>query len=150
MVTNGTRLQPYEHLRDISFFRGCTDKELRLIDQLVFRVHAESGSVLCREGEHGRQTFVIIEGEVAVSIDGVVVAHLGSGSLFGEMSVIDASPRCATVTAMTDLSALALAPQELGSLMEIPAVLPPHACHDVEPAAPHRPVVRRSPVCGSC
>jgi len=115
--------QPFEQLRGVSLFAGCTDKELARIDRLGTATNVGAGTVLCREGAVGRQTFVILEGEAAVTIDGVDVAHLGPGSFFGEMSVIDGTQRVATVTAATDMTVLALTPQELRELMDMPRVV---------------------------
>ncbi len=62
------------------------------------------GEFLCREGEPGRELFFITEGRVKVCrlVDGkeMDLAELGSGSIVGEMAVIDQSPRSASVVAM--------------------------------------------------
>ena len=123
MLATRNRPRPFEQLRGVSLFAGCTDKELQHIDRLGCQSHAPAGMVLCREGAVGRQTFVILAGEAAVTIDGSEVAHLGPGSFFGEMSVIDGTQRVATVTAATDMTVLALTPQELRELMDMPRVV---------------------------
>jgi CRP-like cAMP-binding protein len=62
-----------------------------------------AGKVVVREGEDGRSLFVVLQGEVRISRTplGEVeqeLARLGPGSLFGELSLITARPRSATVT----------------------------------------------------
>jgi CRP/FNR family cyclic AMP-dependent transcriptional regulator len=107
-----------EQLRGVSLFAGCTDKELERIDRLGCPNEVEAGTVLCRQGSVGRQTFVILEGEATVTIGGADVAHLGPGSFFGEMSVLDGTPRVGTVTAKTRMALLVFTPQELAELLE--------------------------------
>ena len=107
-----------DQLRGISLFSGCTDKELQHIDRLGCPNEVEAGTVLCRQGSVGRQTFVILDGEATVAIDGAEVAHLGPGSFFGEMSVLDGTPRVGTVIAKTPMRLLVFTPQELAQLLD--------------------------------
>ena len=123
MLATRNRPRPYEQLRGVSLFAGCSDKELQRIDRLGTPSQVPAGFVLCREGAVGRQSFVILDGEATVTIDRTQVAHLGPGSFFGEMSVIDGTQRVATVTAATDMIVLTLSPQELRQLMDMPKVV---------------------------
>ncbi|MDA1089593.1 MAG: EAL domain-containing protein [Proteobacteria bacterium] len=65
-----------------------------------------AGEEIFRIGERGRHAYFIESGSVEVSIpqngDTVVIAELGKGEIFGEMSMIDDAPRSATVTAKVD------------------------------------------------
>lgn len=65
-----------------------------------------AGEEVFRLGDRGRQAYFIESGSVEVSIpkDGetLVIAELGVGEIFGEMSMIDDAPRSATVTAKTE------------------------------------------------
>lgn len=112
-----------DRLRDISLFRGCDERELRLIDRLACHQEVAQGAELCRQGSVGRQVFVIESGQAAVCIDDAVVARLGRGSFFGEMSVLDNNDRVATVTALTSMSVLVLNPAEFHQLLnDVPRV----------------------------
>jgi len=66
----------------------------------------QAGEVIVRENDFGETAYVIGEGQVEVSKqqDGakVLLAYLGPGETFGEMSMIDEKPRSATVTAVTE------------------------------------------------
>jgi CRP/FNR family cyclic AMP-dependent transcriptional regulator len=65
----------------------------------------------------------VIEGMVRVVRDGAVVARLGPGEFFGELSVLDRMPRNATVAAETPTSCLALASWDFEKiLLEQPAL----------------------------
>jgi len=57
------------------------------------------GEILFNQGEAGDCMYVIIEGAVDIIVNHEVVEHSTSGSLLGEMALIDKSPRAATVVA---------------------------------------------------
>ena len=65
-----------------------------------------AGKVLIREGDRGREFFVVISGEVEVRRKGRKRATLGAGSFVGEMALPSKAPRSATVTALTPLDVL--------------------------------------------
>ena len=110
-------------LRQLGPFGACTDKELDRVDQLTTTVEVEAGAVVCREGHHGHESFFVVAGEAAVAIDGHVIASLGPGSFFGEMSVLEGTRRVASVTARTPMTLLASSPRELEALIaDIPQV----------------------------
>src|SRR5512136_3075374 len=65
-----------------------------------------AGTVLFREGEPGREMYVIQEGKVNISkrageIEKLLSA-LGPGEFFGEMSILSGAPRSATATCAQD------------------------------------------------
>jgi CRP/FNR family transcriptional regulator, cyclic AMP receptor protein len=79
--------------------------------------------VIVRQGDLGRECFVIRDGKAKVAIRGKRSAVLGPGSFFGEMSLLDQGPRSATVTAETDMRLLVLGSREFSSLVEeVPTV----------------------------
>lgn len=61
-----------------------------------------TGDVIFAEGDKGDAMHVIRSGEVAIERGGHVMETLGPGSIFGEMALIDGSPRSVTVRAKTD------------------------------------------------
>jgi CRP/FNR family transcriptional regulator, cyclic AMP receptor protein len=58
-----------------------------------------AGAVLFAEGDAGANMYVLIEGEAAISVGGEIVEEARAPALLGEMALIDASPRSATVFA---------------------------------------------------
>jgi CRP/FNR family transcriptional regulator, cyclic AMP receptor protein len=60
------------------------------------------GDVIFAGGDKGDAMYVIRSGEVAIERGGHVMESLGPGNIFGEMALIDGSPRSVTVRAKTD------------------------------------------------
>jgi CRP/FNR family cyclic AMP-dependent transcriptional regulator len=75
--------------------------------------------VLTREGDSGREFFVVVDGRARVMVgDRGRIAALGPGASFGEMSLLDQRPRSATVEAETDMQLLVLDARSFSSLLE--------------------------------
>jgi CRP-like cAMP-binding protein len=73
--------------------------------------------VLTREGQSGSEFFVIIEGEVSVTKNGEEIRSLGPGDFFGEIALLEDTPRTATVIASTPLRFFVLTRQAFRSLL---------------------------------
>jgi len=69
----------------------------------------ETGEVVIREGDYDHWVFFLVQGELAISHKGVQVGALRRlGDVFGEMGILDGSPRSATIRALTPALCLAL------------------------------------------
>jgi CRP-like cAMP-binding protein len=71
-------------------------------------VRYERGKVIMVAGQAGALMYVVSEGRVAISIRGAVVERVGPGGVFGEMALVDQSPRAANAVAETDCALLAI------------------------------------------
>jgi CRP/FNR family transcriptional regulator, cyclic AMP receptor protein len=85
-----------------------TEMELFKLESEPRRCRA--GEVIFNEYDMGAEMYVVLQGEVQLSIGGKVVETLGPGGPFGEMALIDQAPRVATATAITDCE-LAVIPE---------------------------------------
>jgi CRP/FNR family transcriptional regulator, cyclic AMP receptor protein len=71
-------------------------------------VRYDKGKIIMVAGQAGALMYVVIEGRVAISIRGAVVERVGPGGIFGEMALIDQSPRAANAVAEADCQLLAI------------------------------------------
>jgi CRP/FNR family cyclic AMP-dependent transcriptional regulator len=86
-------------------------------------LQVESGRVLMSQGDAGQEAFVIEEGAAEVVRDGQLLATVGPGSYVGELALIDAGPRSATVTATTPMRVLVIGTREFSTLLdEVPGL----------------------------
>jgi CRP/FNR family cyclic AMP-dependent transcriptional regulator len=67
-----------------------------------------AGKMIMQEGTGGAFMYVVLEGKVAITIKGGLVAKAGPGGVFGEMALVDQSNRAATAVAETDVRLLAI------------------------------------------
>ncbi len=96
-------LDRLEKIRAISIFAGCTNKELEEIDRLADEVEIEAGRTIIRQGELGQEFAMVVSGEADVVKNGKTIATVGPGGYFGEVALLDAVARSASVVAKTDM-----------------------------------------------
>ena len=60
-----------------------------------------AGDIIFAAGDKGDKMYVVRTGEVEIERDGKLVETLSAGGIFGEMALIDGSPRAATARAKT-------------------------------------------------
>ncbi len=86
-------------------------------------VKVADGQTLCKEGDPGSEMMLILSGATNVMKGGQVIRTLGKGDVFGEMSMIDAAPRSATVVATAATNLLAFPRDSLFSLLREDPIL---------------------------
>lgn len=111
-------------LKTVRLFREFADPELRDFSARLRECPLKKGQVLFREGDPGAEMFVVRRGTIVISkaVTGrveQVLARVGPGDFFGEMSLFDRSPRSATVQAETEAGLLALDRDNLNLLIEV-------------------------------
>jgi CRP/FNR family cyclic AMP-dependent transcriptional regulator len=99
------------------FFAGLSRNELIELAKVSEDMEVEEGKALTREGKSGSEFFVIIEGDVSVTKGGEEVRTLGPGDFFGEIALLEDTPRTATVTATSPLRFFVLTRQAFRSLL---------------------------------
>jgi cAMP-dependent protein kinase regulator len=100
-------------------FAALSRQELGELAKASEDLEVGEGKTLTREGDLGREFFVIVEGDVSVTQDGNEIRRLGAGDFFGEIALIyDNARRTATVTAASPLRFFVLTRQSFRSLLE--------------------------------
>ncbi len=101
-----------QHFRDLP--QECFDA---LIFSGEFKTVAAK-SIICKQGENGKTSYVIVQGSVNVSIDSVFVRSLTQGDTFGEIALtLSQGKRTATVQAITELLVLEISMENFYRLM---------------------------------
>lgn len=97
-----------ERLRNLSLFVNLTPAELGIVDGLLHERDYLEGEVIFDEGEKGQAIYIIAAGDVLIcrqtqgTAEGMTpIARLGPGTFFGELALLDNSPRSAQARAAT-------------------------------------------------
>jgi CRP-like cAMP-binding protein len=94
-------------LRGAELFDRIDGEDLAAVAHVAQEVLFAAGDLIIRQGDPGDSLYIIVEGQVNVSIRGVgVVATRGAKSSIGEMGIISQRPRSADCVALTDITAL--------------------------------------------
>jgi hypothetical protein len=113
-------------LRRVPLFADLSPDELKQVALVTSELSFSQSEILARQGEAGDEMYVILEGEIEVSVEGTagkreVLARRGPGEVVGEMSIISREPRMASLIAASDLRILRIAQKEFeGILRERP------------------------------
>jgi CRP-like cAMP-binding protein len=110
-------------LREVRLFKDIATPELSVVAETLAERPLKRGQPLFREGDPGDEMFVVRRGSIVISkpVTGrveQVLARIGPGDFFGEMSLFDQSPRSATVQAESDATLLVLDREALRRLTE--------------------------------
>lgn len=109
-------------LRSISLFSQIATSELRTIRGLLHHRSYLKNEIIFDEGEKAQAIYFIIQGKVLICrqgrpVDGLI-AELGAGQCFGEMALLDNSPRMAQVRAVEDCNVDVLFREDFMNLLQ--------------------------------
>ena len=109
-------------LKKVALFEGLTQGQLAKVASIAQVRQYEGSSFIFREGDTGQEMYVIVEGRVRISknVPGIgeeALAILEKGKYFGEMAVIDDSPRSADAIAHTPCTLWVIERAKLDQLM---------------------------------
>lgn len=113
-----TKKQRVELLRGVSLFAGLAPKALGEIADLMEEIAFPAGRYIVRQGQVGTGFYIITTGKARVDRGDKTLNTLGPGDFFGELSVLDQSPRMAHVLTEEPTAVLALASWDFTKLLE--------------------------------
>lgn len=100
-----------------SLFKSADLKLLEHIAKVVDRIHLKENEPLFKKGDAGESMYIIEEGILRVHDGAIIFAELKKGEYFGEASIIDNSPRTASVSALTNSIILRIGEKDFFSLL---------------------------------
>ena len=91
-------------LRNVPLFSGLDESELEKLSKVSGRKRVERGAFVVRAAESTDSLYILLTGRAKVTNTDeegreIILAWLGPGEFFGEMGLIDGSPRSANVVA---------------------------------------------------
>jgi CRP/FNR family transcriptional regulator, cyclic AMP receptor protein len=105
-------------LKKVPLFADLDNKELEQVASSMRERRFKSGDTVTQEGAGGVGFFVVEEGQADVTVGGATKGSVGPGDYFGEIALINESPRTATITARTDLLCYGMTPWDFRPLVE--------------------------------
>ena len=104
------------NINEISIFLDMEESELETILEVSREEVYKEGEEIFSDGSMGDSLYVIMDGEVDISKDGQILTVLEPGKFFGEMSLLDASPRSAAASASTDCRLIVITKEAVEAL----------------------------------
>ncbi len=111
-------------LSSFSIFKSLKEEEIRDIVAFLRLNKFEEDDTILRKGEPGRNLFIIVSGKVeVVSEDGMSIAFMASGEVFGEMSLLSGDPVGATIKVVEPTTVLYIGAKDFKKVLnEIPSL----------------------------
>lgn len=104
-------------LKSIDLFSQIPGEDLAQVAVIATEETREGGEVIFAEGEDGDALYLVLDGKVRVHRNDRVIAELGERECFGEMAILDASPRSATVTSMEESQLLKISREDFQEIL---------------------------------
>jgi len=95
-------------LRRVPLFAGCSEEDIREIASLAHLLRFEDGAVIVPEGEEGLGFYLMLSGEARVLQGDREVNRMEAGDFFGEIALLEGTPRTASVVAVGSVVCLGI------------------------------------------
>jgi CRP/FNR family transcriptional regulator len=120
----GTDHSKLELIRRLPLFATLTEDELADVAAVAEPVHFDRDETVFNEGEYSNSCYMITSGHASAvreHRDGraITLARFGPGDLFGELAMLDDQRRSATIRALDELNAIAIAGDEMRRLLRV-------------------------------
>ena len=113
-------LDRIQFLKTVPFFDRLSNRQLKTVSDIMFERSYDSDESIFEEGQPGAALFLILDGKIAIEIcretSTTRLAVLESGAFFGEMALLDDTPRSANARALEPTRTLALYRNDLNDL----------------------------------
>jgi CRP-like cAMP-binding protein len=112
------KTQKIDLIKKVPLFSKLSSAAVREVAGVADEIDLPAGKALTRQGERGREFFVLLEGSADVQKNGKRVATLGTGDFLGEIALVTKLPRTATVTTTSPVRALVITDRDFASLLK--------------------------------
>ncbi len=126
-------------LKVVPLFQGLGKKDLEQLGRWADEVEVREGEALAQQGTFAHEFFIIEEGTADVTRDGGHVATLGPGDFFGEIGLVEAERRTATVVATSSMRLIVMTGWDFKAMQDTM----PHVAHEIQKSIEER--LRRTP-----
>jgi len=107
-----------ELIKHVPLFSKLSRKGLEAVASVADEIDLAQGKTLTKEGERGREFFVLLDGTADVHQDGEKIRTLGEGDFLGEIALVTKLPRTATVTTTSPVRALVITERDFSALLK--------------------------------
>ena len=107
-----------ERIPNISLFAALANNDLAAIAALADELEVEAGAVVASEGDFGHAFFAVEEGSADVLCGDERISGLVAGDVFGEIALLSAGRRTASVVAVTPMRLITLFKRDLWQIEE--------------------------------
>jgi CRP/FNR family transcriptional regulator, cyclic AMP receptor protein len=115
-------LDRIQFLKTVPFFDQLSNRQLKGVSDIIFERTYDVDELIFEEGQPGAALFLILDGKVAVEVvretSTTRLAVLQKSAFFGEMALLDETPRSATARALERTRTLALYRNDLNGLVQ--------------------------------
>ena len=105
-------------IRAVPLFAKCSRAEIAQVASIADEIDVGAGKELIREGDRGREFFVMLDGTADVRRKGRKINALKPNDFFGEIALVSRSPRTATVTTTSDAQLLVITATAFRTLLD--------------------------------
>src|SRR5881409_4391992 len=115
-------LDRIQFLKTVPFFDRLSNRQLKTVSDIMFERNYDTDESIFEEGQPGAALFLILDGKIAIEIcretSTTRLAVLERGAFFGEMALLDDTPRSANARALGPTRTLALYRNDLNGLVQ--------------------------------
>ena len=104
-------------LKSVPLFEQISGEDIVEAVPIVHEARFDRGETFIKQGDEGDCLYIIVEGEVAIKVDGEERATRVKGDILGELAVLSEQPRTADCVAQTDIIALRIDKADFWELM---------------------------------
>jgi|SRR3990172_2617416 CRP-like cAMP-binding protein len=112
-----TTVEKVLFLKSVDLFSQIPGEDLAQLALITLEEARDAGEEIFAEGEVGDALYIVLDGTVRVHKGDKTIAELGARECFGEMAILDASPRSATVTTRGEVQLLKISREDFQDIM---------------------------------